>query len=344
MAKEAKIKCLVFDLDRTLWHGILSEGGGKELIEGMREFVLELDRRGIVMSIASKNDENAAMKNLRLLGLEEYFLCPKINWGAKSESIKNIISSLGIKQGAVAFIDDNPFERDEVAFALPDVRTYDALEFDKMLEYDEFCPVFITEDAKNRRSMYRADFERKEDEAAFGGSAEEFLSTLGMNLKISKVTKEDLRRVHELTVRTHQLNSTGYTYSFEELEAMIDSPDHIFLIASLEDKYGDSGKVGILLIEKSGDTYLLKLLIVSCRVMSRGIGTALLTYAVRLAALNGVKLLAEFKETEHNRIMYITYKLMGFEEIEENGNDILLGFADDELPEFPEYLRVEVER
>ncbi|MBE6538227.1 MAG: HAD-IIIC family phosphatase [Ruminococcaceae bacterium] len=342
MAREAKIKCLVFDLDSTLWQGVLSEGGGDELIPGMKEFILELDKRGIVMSIASKNEESAALKNLRRFGLEEYFLCPEIGWGAKSESVKNIISSLGIKEGSVGFIDDNPFERDEVAFALPDVRTYDAAEFEDLLTLDEFCPTFITEDAKNRRNMYRADFARKKDEQSFGGSTEEFLMTLGMKLRISRVSEEDLRRVHELTLRTHQLNSTGYTYDFDELRAFIDSPDHIFIIASLEDKYGDSGKVGIILLQKQDGAYLLKLLIVSCRVMSRGVGTALLVHAVRLAKNNGARLLAEFKETEHNRIMYITYKMMGFEDIGEDGDELLLEYMDEALPEYPPYLHLEI--
>ncbi len=342
MAKEAKIKCLVFDLDCTLWQGILSEGGGKELIVGMADFIYELDRRGIIMSIASKNDFEGAMANLRRFGLDKYFLCPRINWGAKSDSIKSIIADLGIKAGSVAFIDDNPFERDEVAFALPDVRTYDAADFASLPGLEEFNPYFITEDASRRRDMYRADFARKEDEKGFVGSAEEFLMTLGMKLDISPVTEKDLMRVHELTLRTHQLNSTGYTYDYEELRKFIDSPRHVFLIASLCDKYGDSGKVGLVLMEKNEDAYRLKLLIVSCRVMSRGVGTALLICAIRLARADGKGLVAEFRETEHNRIMYITYKMMGFEEKEENGEDILLGYAEEQIPEYPPYLDVKL--
>lgn len=341
MAKEAKIKCLVFDLDGTLWQGVLSEGGGNELVCGIKEFIFELDRRGIVMSIASKNEEKAATEKLGAFGLCDYFLCPKISWQPKSESIKAIISDLGIKAGSVAFLDDNPFERDEVAFALPDVRTYDASDFASLLDMPEFNPTFITEDARCRRAMYRADFKRKQDEAKYRGPAEEFLKTLGMRLSIKDVTEKDLRRVEELTLRTHQLNSTGYTYDFDELSSLISSEKHIFKVASLKDRYGDSGKVGILLMEKRRDTYLLKLLIVSCRVMSRGVGTALLTYAVRRAASDGKKLFAEFRETEHNRIMYVTYKMMGFDEAEENGNDLLLLYSEKNVPEYPPYLCVE---
>lgn len=340
MAKEVKIKCLVFDLDCTLWQGVLSEGGGNELIPGMREFISELDRRGIIMSIASKNEENAALNNLHRFGLDEYFLCPRISWGAKSESVKRIIADLGIKAGSVGFIDDNPFERDEVSSVLPDVRTYDSADFTRLLSLPEFNPTFITEDASNRRKMYRADFARKTDEANYSGSSEEFLASLGMRLTISDVTEADLRRVDELTIRTHQLNSTGYTYNYDELKALITSKKHIFKVASLTDKYGDSGKVGILLMEKGEKEYLLKLLIVSCRVMSRGVGTALLIHAVRSALSDGKKLLAEFRETEHNRIMYVTYKMMGFDEVKENGNDLLLAYGEEKAPDYPTYLGV----
>ena len=161
-----------------------------------------------------------------------------------------------------------------------------------------------------------------------------------MKLSITPVTQRDLQRVEELTVRTHQLNSTGYTYSYEELAALAEDPGYIFCICGLSDDYGDSGKVGLLLLENGADALRLKLLIVSCRVMSRGIGTALLCYATQLAARLHKKLLAEYLETEYNRIMYITYKLAGFEDVEEDGRRILLQFSQDAPLSFPEYLDV----
>ena len=337
----AQVKCVVWDLDDTVWTGTLTEGGAAALRPGVLETIRELDRRGIIQSIASKNDAPNAMKRLEAFGIADYFLCPQISWGPKSAAVQAILTTLNLKPEAVAFVDDNPFERDEVRFAHPRVRCYDAAEAAALPDRPEFTVRFITQDSANRRKMYQADINRQAAEQAFSGSSEEFLATLGMRMDISRVTEQDLRRVEELTIRTHQLNSTGYTYSYEELLALSRSPDHIFCICGLRDSYGDSGKVGLLLLERGVSALRLKLLIVSCRVMSRGIGSALLAYATQLARGLGLPLQAEYLETEHNRIMYITYKLAGFDEIAEDGRNILLEYAGEDAIPFPPYLTVD---
>jgi predicted enzyme involved in methoxymalonyl-ACP biosynthesis len=146
------------------------------------------------------------------------------------------------------------------------------------------------------------------------GTSEEFLGTLGMRLRISPVTEKDLRRVEELTLRTSQMNATGYTYSYEELRALIGSKRHVFLAAGLEDRFGDYGKVGLALMEDVGGTYVIKLLIMSCRVMTKGIGSTMLIHLIKRSLRDGKKLAAEYLETDRNRMMYITYKFMGFSE------------------------------
>lgn len=337
---DARIKCVIWDLDNTLWEGVLSEGGGRSLRPGAREAVLELDRRGIVQSVSSKNDPPAAIGRLAGFGLEDYFLCPQITWNPKSGGVQAILTALNIKPEAAAFVDDSPFERDEVRRVLPALHLYDGADLTQMLALPEFQVPFITQDAANRRNMYRADLARQDAERVFEGNADDFLATLHMKLSITPVTEQDLQRVEELTVRTHQLNSTGYTYSYEELAALAGDPRYIFCICGLSDDYGDSGKVGLLLLENGGDALRLKLLIVSCRVMSRGIGTALLCYATQLAARLHKPLLAEYLETEYNRIMYITYKLAGFEDMEEKDGQILLRYAQDAPLPFPGYLEV----
>ncbi len=335
-----KIKCVVWDLDNTLWEGVLTEGGGQTLRRGAREAVRELDRRGIVQSISSKNDLEPALRRLAAFGLGEYFLCPQISWQPKSVGVRAIISALNIKPSAVAFVDDSAFERDEVLRALPEVSVFDGADLAQMLSLSAFQVPFITEDAANRRKMYQADLARQRAERVFDGSADDFLQTLHMKLEITPVTEHDLQRVSELTVRTHQLNSTGYTYSYEELLALSKDSGYIFRICGLRDDYGDSGKVGLLLLQNAADALRIKLLIVSCRVISRGIGSALLCYATQLAHRLGKKLLAEYLETEYNRVMYITYKLAGFDDVAEDGAQVLLQYAQPQPLSFADYLDV----
>lgn len=338
---QKKIKCLVWDLDNTLWDGTLLEDPNVTLKEGIPEILKELDRRGILLSIASKNEYQDAMEKLKEFGLDHYFLYPQISWNAKASSIAAIREALNIGMDTFAFIDDQSFEREEVAFAHPEVLCIDAANYLDLIEMDALHPRFITEDSGLRRQMYKSDLERKNQEASFEGSSEEFLETLGMELTIAPVAHGDLERVEELTVRTNQLNSTGYTYDFEELESFISSPNHTFLIASLTDKFGTYGKIGLILLEEMDDTLEIKLLLMSCRVMTRGIGSALLVHIVKLALEKEKKLQAQFVDTGKNRVMYITYKLMGFEEVEELEDDLsILEYQGEREREYPPYLTV----
>ncbi|HWQ75200.1 MAG TPA: HAD-IIIC family phosphatase [Syntrophomonas sp.] len=347
-----KVKCLVWDLDNTLWEGTLLEDSDVKLKPGMREILEELDRRGILLSIASKNDHSDAVAKLRHLGVEEYFIYPQINWNSKAQSVKSIAEGINIGIDALAFIDDQSFEREDVKFSCPEVLTIDAADYQKLTEMEEIMPRFITEDSRKRRLMYLSDLQRKSDEGAFEGSNEEFLATLDMKLTIAPVQEGDLERVEELTLRTNQLNSTGFTYDFDELASFITSEKHTFLIAGLDDKYGTYGKIGLVLLEETEGAIEIKLLLMSCRVMTRGIGAALLIHIVKLAQARGKKLRAQFVSTGRNRVMYITYKLMGFEETEasENDNDDggeskveILEYRGKADGEYPGYLKVIVE-
>lgn len=335
-----KIKCVVWDLDNTVWDGVLIEDNDVTLKPNVLEAIKKLDERGILQSVASKNDYDLAYNKLCELGINEYFLYPQISWGAKSAAIKTIAEKLNINLDTFAFIDDQPFERGEVEHECPTVLCADAADVDTLIENERFIPRFITEDTRNRRKMYMAAEKRNEEEKSFDGTSTEFLQSLDMKLSIAPVTEEDLQRAYELTIRTHQLNSTGYTYSYDELKEFISSDEHIFLIAQLKDKFGDYGKIGLILVENT-DVLRIKLMLMSCRVMSRGVGSAILVYLARLKEKLGKKMYAEFKTTDRNRMMYITYKLMGFDELEDNDGDVLLEYTSEEEKEYPPYFEVE---
>ncbi|MGN1074765.1 MAG: hypothetical protein ACI4QB_07205, partial [Eubacteriales bacterium] len=209
-----------------------------------------------------------------------------------------------------------------------------------ILDLPDFQPRFVTEDSARRREMYREDLARRAEEKTFEGGNEAFLRTLDMHLSVAPVQEGDLERVEELTVRTNQLNSTGRTYDYDELRRLIHDDGHVFLIASLEDRFGSYGKIGLTLCEKTEGALCIRLLLMSCRVMTRGIGSAILVYLTRIAARMGLALRADFQETPRNRIMYITYKLMGFEEIERDGDFCVLEYRGG-AKTFPDYLAVD---
>jgi FkbH-like protein len=216
----------------------------------------------------------------------------------------------------------------------------DAQNIHTLLTMPEMIPRFLTEDAQRRRLMYQSDRQRREAEKSFLGPNEAFLATLEMVFTIQQAQEEDLQRAEELTVRTHQLNTTGSTYSYDELNAFRLSDTHQLLIASLDDKYGSSGKIGLALVEQNSDVWTIKLLLMSCRVMSRGVGTLMVTHIMKMAKQAGVSLRADFVSTERNRMMYITYKFIGFKEMQKNDTFIVFEHDLSHIPTFPDYIQV----
>lgn len=341
---EQAIKCLVWDLDHTLWDGVLLEDEQVVLRPEAVQVIKTLDERGILHSIASRNDSAVAMAKLREFGLAEYFLCPQINWNPKSESVKTIAETIKLGLDTFAFVDDQPFERAEVAFAHPKVLCLDSAQLGGIPDLPRMHPRFITDESRTRRQMYRSDEIRLEAEREFSGTSQEFLAQLEMVFTISRVGDSDLKRAEELTVRTHQLNTTGYTYSYEELDLLRHSPDHLLLIAGLDDVFGTYGKIGLTVVELGESVWTIKLLLMSCRVISRGVGTVLLTHIMNLARAAGVKLRADFVSNDRNRMMYITYKFAGFREVATvDGVSILEHDLSRSQPqEFPSYITVHV--
>jgi FkbH-like protein len=340
--REKYVKCVVWDLDNTVWDGVLLEDKEVKLKAGITEIIRTLDNRGILQSIASKNDYQLAMMKLEQFGLKEYFLYPQINWNSKASSLEVIAKSINIGLDALAFIDDQPFELAEVNYSLPQILCINALDLADLTDMPEMNPRFITEDSRLRRQMYISDSERNKAEEEFVGAKEEFLATLNMKLVIACAQEDDLQRAEELTVRTNQLNTTGYTYSYDELNYFRQSENHQLLIASLEDRFGSYGKIGLSLVEFQGEIWTIKLLLMSCRVMSRGVGTILINHLRNRAKRELKKLRAEFLPNERNRMMYITYKFGGFREVAKVGELVILEDEQKNISPFPDYLSVTI--
>ncbi|MHC4521792.1 MAG: HAD-IIIC family phosphatase [Planctomycetota bacterium] len=244
---------------------------------------------------------------------------------------------------AVAFVDDEPFERDEVAFSCPEVTCLDAADLSALPEMPILQPRFLTADSRLRRHMVRSDIVRNQVEEEYSGPKEEFLVSLGMVLSIFPAREDDLQRAEELTVRTHQLNATGVTYSYDELNKFRQSDDYDLLMARLEDKYGTYGHIGLALVERGAEVWTIKLLLMSCRVMPRGVGAVMLTHLMRRAAERNVRLQAQFVPTHRNRMMLVTYRFTGFRETHRKGDVLILENDLDNIPPLPDYMQVIVQ-
>ncbi|MFD4668870.1 HAD-IIIC family phosphatase [Lentzea sp. NPDC058450] len=308
----SQVKCLVWDLDNTLWQGTLLEDDEVRLSPEVLDVITTLDSRGILQSVASKNDHDHAWARLEELGVAEYFVLPAINWGPKSDSVRAIAEELKFAHSAIAFVDDRPTERAEVEYHLPEVRTYSHTQVLDLPGLPEFTPGTITEDSRRRRQMYQANFRRAAAQTEFSGPDENFLRTLDLEMRIARAEPRDLARVEELTLRTSQMNATGVHYSDAALRELCSDPDHEVLVISMSDRFGPHGAVGVLLLARNTDFWHLKLLATSCRVVQFGAGAAILNWLVDRAARAGVHLVADFRPTERNRMMEIAYRFTGF--------------------------------
>ncbi|MFF9559627.1 HAD-IIIC family phosphatase [Streptomyces albus] len=333
-------KCVVWDLDNTVWDGVLLEGDELTVRPGVREALRTLDGRGILHSVVSRNEPQAALARLAELGLADYFLAPRIGWGTKSQAIRDIAAELGIATDSFVFVDDDPYERAEVAHVLPEVLCVDAADVPTLVERAELSPAHITAEARDRRRMYQASARRKQAEEEFEGPQESFLASLGMRLRIIPAREQDLRRAEELTVRTHQLNATGRTYSYAELDALRTSSTHQLLVAELTDRFGPYGVIGLALVETGKEAWTVRLLLMSCRVLSRGIGAIMVNHLRRRARAAGCQLYADFVRTDRNRMMYIAYRLGGFTEVGQDGDVLSLRADDDAIPPLPDYVEL----
>jgi methoxymalonate biosynthesis protein len=310
------VKCLVWDLDNTLWRGTLSEDSQVRVDGGIRKAVAAIDARGILQSVASKNDHDLAWARLEECGLSDYFVLPHIGWGPKSDSIRQIAERLNFAPTTMAFIDDQPAERAEVSFHMPDVRCYPADLASALPDLPEFNPRVVTIDARRRRQMYRSGLERDAARESCIGSDAEFLRSLDLELRIGRANETELLRVEELTQRTSQMNATGIHYSAQALLTMCADATHEVLVAALTDRFGPHGSVAVSLLNKCNGYWHLKLLAASCRVISFGVGAAVLNWLVDQAARAGVHLVADFRATARNRMMEIAYRFAGFTEVD----------------------------
>lgn len=322
-----KVKCVAWDLDNTLWNGVLAEDGPRNLVPrpDAVDFVRKLDAKGILQTIVSKNNHADAWSVIERLGLREYFLYPAINWQQKSANLKSIAEKLNINLDTLALIDDSPFERAEVQSVFPQVRVYSDEQVSQLLTYKEF-DVPVTDETRKRRASYQTEMTRQKELELFDGDYGAFLRSCEMKLRVFVPREEKhILRCFELIQRANQLNLSGRRYSDAEFRQLLVRPGFLCLAMECRDRFGDYGTVGFASVDETQPTPVMTDFVLSCRVAQKKVEHTFLQWlAVREFARGKNMLCAQLVRTDRNKPLLKVFDDLRFvRQAKQNGQDIL---------------------
>jgi methoxymalonate biosynthesis protein len=282
----ALVKCVVWDIDNTLLSGVYLESGEERPSADpvMAQVLAELGERGILHAVASKNPPEAAVHAALVTGCE--FAAVECGWGEKSAALGRIAADLAIGTDALAFVDDDPYERAEVSTTLPQVLVLSPEDAAEAVRWPEFSPPVVTAEGRRRGELYAARRRRLAAERGFGGSRDQFLRSVSTRVAIGGAGAADAPRLHELAVRTRQFNSAARAIDESGFAALIAAGDVVAV--RLRDSFSDDGIVGgCVLQHRPASAWTVPLLMMSCRAMGRGVIEALLAWLARAAAHAG---------------------------------------------------------
>jgi FkbH-like protein len=333
-SKGASVKCVIWDLDNTLWNGILAEDGPDKIAlkPGIIDIIRSFDERGILQSVSSKNDYDNAMEALKQFQIDDYFLYPQVSWQPKSKGVGEIARHLNIGMDSILFVDDSQFERDQVTAVHPLLRTVDALHYRDLLQMNE-CQGAVTAESKVRRKLYQIEEARQDAVEGFGADYIAFLRDAKINVSIRPMMEDNLERVHELTQRTNQMNFSGNRYSREVLRSIAANPLLETYVLSCEDRFGSYGIIGFCIID-SREPRMTDLMF-SCRVQSKRVEHAFLSHILR-KYISGPKdsLFATYRETSRNAASIKVFADFGMEKMETvNGVTLTVFRGSKEIPD-----------
>jgi FkbH-like protein len=331
----ASAKCIVVDLDNTLWGGVLGDDGlegiqlgqdypGRAFLD-LQTALLAKQRTGCLLAIASKNDESMVLEALdkhpEMILRSEHFAAIHASWNPKALSIERIAKALNIGLESIVFLDDNPLERAEVRLRLPLVHVVDlpadvtgyveALQSVEVLDRAK-----VLEEDRMRTEMYRADNLRNQLLSGVG-SVNDYLHELEMRVSVGLIGPETGDRIHQLIQKTNQFNLTTRRYGPQELAGFGKSANHRVAWLRLRDKFGDLGLVCVGIVERLDDArWRVDVLLMSCRVMGRGVEEAFLGYLEELVrTAGGTILCGEYITTPRNGIVSGFYESCGYRKL-----------------------------
>ncbi len=333
----SKVKCVVWDLDHTMWDGILIESNPDELKlrDNILDTIISLDNKGIIQAVVSKNTEKDALPVLEKLGISDYFVYKMINWNSKSSNMEQLAELLNINIDTFAFIDDSVYERNEVLSKFPCIRVYDENIIDKLSSLDEF-DVPVTEESKKRREMYLTEAKRKEIKMSYSGNNIDFLRECDIKVKISNPDDEKtIMRSYELVQRTNQLNLSGKKYSKEEFIDKINNEKDNSYVVYCEDKFGVYGQVGYFVIEPKDNNIYITEFAMSCRVAGKYVESALINWLQeKFNNGNFESIIFKGVNNKKNKLLIDTLINIGMSDESTNDNELVLRVSMDYKPKY----------
>lgn len=351
-------KCLVLDLDNTLWGGVIGDDGvaGIQLGQGsaageaflaIQQAALELRRRGVVLAVCSKNEEAAALLPFRehpeMVLKEEHIAVFQANWTDKAANLRAIAETLNIGVDALVFLDDNPAERAQVrrelpVVAVPELPEEPALYPRMLMAAGYFEAVAFTQDDRERAAMYQANAARAAAVQA-SGDLDSYLASLEMVCTIRPVDAVSRPRVAQLINKSNQFNLTTRRYTEAQVEAAEADPSRRLAQIRLVDRFGDNGIICVLISDLRGDALEIDTWLMSCRVLGRRVQEAALDHLVRTARAGGARrLVGRYIPSPKNAMVAGHYASLGFTQTgEEPGGTTVwsLDLADYATPDLP---------
>ena len=331
-------KCVICDLDNTLWGGVIGDDGlnGIQIgelgvghaFEELQRWLKSLKERGIILAVCSKNEENNAKEPFEkhpemVLSLDDISIFVA-NWEDKSSNIKYIQKTLNIGMDSMVFLDDNPFERNLVKSMIPEITVPDlpedpALYLDYLKSLNLFETASYSETDQDRTNQYKAEVNRIETERLFE-SYEDYLNSLEMIATVCEFDEFQTPRIAQLTQRSNQFNLRTVRCTEGDISNYIKDDNYITRYYMLKDKFGDHGLISVLLLKKMDkETLFVEIWLMSCRVLKRGMEEFISDSIVQIAKENGFKyVIGEYLQTSKNAMVANLYEKLGFISVGDN--------------------------
>ena len=329
-------KCIILDLDNTLWGGVIGDDGLENIQIGelgighafsqFQMWLKELRKRGIILAVCSKNEEKTAKEPFikhpeMILRLDDISMFVA-NWEDKVSNIQQIQSTLNIGMDSIVFFDDNPFERNLVKSNIPDICVPDLPEDPaQYLEYIKSLNLFETasysEADKDRTKQYQEEIGRVSAQKQFS-SYSEYLESLEMVAEAKPFDTFHFSRIAQLTQRSNQFNLRTVRYTEQEVAQLAGSKEHLTLYFTLKDKFGDYGLISVVVMDKQQDTLFISEWLMSCRVLKRGMEEFIIDEIMQTAKKYGYsKVTAEYIRTAKNNMVSDLYDQLGLHAVKD---------------------------